>query len=92
MHHKIEMLVYLITLTLSNVLFTLTNIHVDEFRTLHTENKHQTHSLYENISIQFGTLLSHCTQYFSRTHLRKVMVHSVATALASRVFPVPGGP
>lgn len=91
--------------TFSDVFFTLTHVHVDELWTFDTETGNHGQVRKQQRSQSFSgerpecCEISHLLTLFmflmflkTQTHLRKVMEHSVATALANRVFPVPGGP
>lgn len=73
-------------LTVTHVLLALPHVHVDELRPLHAAGR-------EGSWLEHGQpALGESQSSRKAAHLRKVMVHVVATAFASKVFPVPGGP
>lgn len=92
------------SLTFPYIFLTLAHIHVDELWPLYTEGENVRMKLIRCRNTQLTSrptppvphpaAAPNPTTSPSRPHchLRKVRLHSVATALARRVLPVPGGP
>lgn len=77
------------SLTFPYILLTLAHVHVDELWPLHAEGEDVEVTLVRHPNT-IGSI--HPASLQAPRHLRKVRLHSVATALARRVLPVPGGP